>query len=153
MRKLYKVTVTINALPTISAGSDVAICIGDSTQLNASGGLIYIWTFNTTLSDFVIGNPWAEPSITTTYFLNGTDANGCSNTDDVTVTINPLPAVPVLTLDSVFISSSYTTGNQWYLNGNPLLGETNDTVNDATIGQNGGYTVEYTDGNGCSDIL
>ncbi len=145
-----QVTVTINALPTISAGSDVAICIGDSTQLNASGGLIYIWTFNTTLSDFVIGNPWAEPSITTTYFLNGTDANGCSNTDDVTVTINPLPSVPVLTLDSVFISSSYTTGNQWYLNGNPLLGETNDTVNYVTIGQNGGYTVEYTDGNGCS---
>jgi uncharacterized delta-60 repeat protein len=145
-----QVTVTINALPTISAGSDVAICNGDSTQLNASGGLIYIWTFNTTLSDFVIGNPWAEPSITTTYFLTGTDANGCSNTDDVTVTINPLPSAPVLTLDSVFISSSYATGNQWYLNGNPLLGETNDTVNYVTIGQNGGYTVEYTDGNGCS---
>lgn len=145
-----QVTVTINALPTISAGADVAICIGDSTQLNASGGVIYIWTFNTTLSDFVIGNPWAEPSITTTYFLTGTDANGCSNTDDVTVTINPLPTPPVLMLDSVFISSSYTTGNQWYLNGNPLLGETNDTVNYVTIGQNGGYTVEYTDGNGCS---
>jgi uncharacterized delta-60 repeat protein len=145
-----QVTVTINALPTISAGSDVAICIGDSTQLNASGGLIYIWTFNTTLSDFVIGNPWAEPSSTTTYFLTGTDANGCSNTDDVTVTINPLPTPPVLILDSVFISSSYTNGNQWYLNGNPLLGETNDTVNYVTIGQNGGYTVEYTDGNGCS---
>jgi len=145
-----QVTVTINALPTISAGSDVSICIGDSTQLNATGGVIYIWTFNTTLSDFVIGNPWAEPSITTTYFLTGTDANGCSNTDDVTVTINPLPIEPVLTLDSVFISSSYATGNQWYLNGNPLLGETNDTVNYVTIGQNGGYTVEYTDGNGCS---
>jgi uncharacterized delta-60 repeat protein len=145
-----QVTVTINALPTISAGSDVAICIGDSTQLNASGGVIYIWTFNTTLSDFVIGNPWAEPSATNTYFLTGTDANGCSNTDDVTVTINPLPTPPVLTLDSVFISSSYATGNQWYLNGNPLLGETNDTVNYVTIGQNGGYTVEYTDGNGCS---
>lgn len=145
-----QVTVTINPLPTISAGPDVAICIGDSTQLNGTGGTIYVWTFNTTLSDFVIANPWAEPSATTWYYLTGTDANGCSNTDSVEVTINPLPTPPLITLDSVFIYSSYTTGNQWYLNGNPILGETNDSVNYVVIGQNGGYEVEYTDANGCS---
>ncbi|MBL7900348.1 MAG: T9SS type A sorting domain-containing protein, partial [Crocinitomicaceae bacterium] len=145
-----QVTVTINALPTISAGPDVAICIGDSTQLNGTGGTIYVWTFNTTLSDFVIADPWAQPTVDMTYFLTGTDANGCSNTDDVTVTVNPLPTPPTIYLDSVFIVSSYTTGNQWYVNGNPILGETNDTCNYYIVGQNGGYEVEYTDGNGCS---
>ncbi|MBK9191567.1 MAG: T9SS type A sorting domain-containing protein [Crocinitomicaceae bacterium] len=145
-----QVTVTINALPTISAGSDVAVCIGDSTQLNATGGVIYVWTFNTTLSDFVIADPWAQPTVDMTYFLTGTDANGCSNTDDVTVTVNPLPTPPTIYLDSVFIVSSYTTGNQWYVNGTPILGETNDTCNYFIVGQNGGYEVEYTDANGCS---
>ena len=145
-----QVSVSINPLPTINAGPDVAICQGDSTQLNATGGTIYVWTFNTTLSDFVIANPWAKPSINTTYFVQGTDANGCSNTDNVVVSINPLPAVPVITLNPPFISSSYTTGNQWYLDSSPILGETNDTVNYVTVGQNGSYTVLYTDSNGCS---
>lgn len=147
-----QVTVTINALPTISAGPDVEICLGDSTQLNGTGGTIFVWNFNTTLSDFVIADPWAKPSITMTYTLTGTDANGCSNSDDVTVTVNPLPTPPVIAVDSVFIYSSYTTGNQWYVNGNPILGETNDTVNYANVGQNGGYTVLYTDANGCSSF-
>ena len=145
-----QVTVDINPLPIVSAGPDVAICIGDSTQLNGTGANIYIWEFNTTLSDFVVADPWAQPTSDMTYYLSGTDANGCTNYDTVSVTVNPLPAMPVIVLDSVFISSSYTTGNQWYLNGTPLVGETNDTVNYVVIGVNGAYTVEYTDGNGCS---
>ena len=145
-----QVTVTINALPAIFAGFDVAICIGDSTQLNGLGGTVCVWNFNTTLSDFIICDPWAKPTALTTYYLSGTDANGCTNYDTVVVDVNPLPAVPFIVLDSCFISSSYTTGNQWYLDGNPILGETNDTANYCLIAQNGAYTVLYTDANGCS---
>jgi uncharacterized delta-60 repeat protein len=144
-----QVMVDINPLPIVSAGPDVAICIGDSTQLNGTGATIYIWNFNTTLSDFVIANPWAEPAIDQIYYLSGTDANGCTNYDTVEVTVNPLPAAPVISLDSSFVISSYTTGNQWYLNGSPLVGETNDSVNYVVIGVNGAYTVLYTDPNGC----
>lgn len=145
-----QVTVAINPLPNINAGSDVSICFGDSTQLNATGGAIYVWNFSSTLSDFVISNPWAKPTSTSIYTVTGTDANGCSNSDIVTVTVNSLPAPPVIVQDGEFIISSYETGNQWYLNGDPLLGQTNDTVNYVSIGQNGGYTVLYTDLNGCS---
>ena len=37
------VTVTVNSIPTVNAGTDVAICNGSSTGLSASGGLIYSW--------------------------------------------------------------------------------------------------------------
>jgi hypothetical protein len=37
-------------------------------NFNASGGIIYVWNFNTTLSDFVIADPWAQPTNDMTYF-------------------------------------------------------------------------------------
>ena len=144
------VTITVNPLPTIDAGDDVSICQGDSTQLDATGGTLYVWDFDPTLSNFVIGDPWASPLSTTTYYVEGTDGAGCSNTDEVTVTVNPLPTPPVLTTDSVFIISSIELGNQWYHETGELVGETDDTLNYYDIGLNGEYWVVYTDDNGCS---
>jgi hypothetical protein len=132
-----EVTITVNALPIISAGSDVTICEGDSTQLNASGGIIYVWDFDLTLSNFLIGNPWAQPLVTTTYVVEGTDVNGCANTDEVVVSILPAPAPPVLVKDGMYIISSIPVGNQWYVNELELIGETDDSVNYVEVGLNG----------------
>lgn len=145
-----EVTITVNALPIISAGSDVTICEGDSTQLNASGGIIYVWDFDLTLSNFLIGNPWAQPLVTTTYVVEGTDVNGCANTDEVVVSILPAPAPPVLVKDGMYIISSIPIGNQWYLDADILDGETNDSINYVEIGLNGEYWVIYTNDDGCS---
>lgn len=144
------ITVNVVPLPAISAGLDVAICFGDSTQLNASGGVLYVWDFDPTLSNFLIGDPWASTLVTKTYVVEGTDAFGCSNTDAVTVTVNPLPALPVLSVDSVFIISSIELGNQWVLDGDLLVGETNDSINYVEIGLNGEYWVIMTNEFGCS---
>lgn len=147
------VTISINPLPTIDAGPDVAICVGDSTQFNATGGTSYVWQFDLTLSDFIIPNPWAEPTIDTWYYLQGNDANGCTNYDSVFVTVNPLPAVPVISEDSIWLVSSYAgAGNQWYFNGNPVSGATNDSLDWLAQGQNGTYSLLYTDANGCSSF-
>lgn len=145
-----EVTITVNALPVISAGSDVTICEGDSTQLNASGGVIYVWDFDLTLSNFLIGNPWAQPLVTTTYVVEGTDVNGCANTDEVVVSILPAPTPPVLVKDGMYIISSIPIGNQWYLDADMLDGETNDSINYVEIGLNGEYWVVYTNDDGCS---
>jgi hypothetical protein len=145
-----EVTITVNALPIISAGSDVTICEGDSTQLNALGGIIYVWGFDLTLSNFLIGNPWAQPLVTTTYVVEGTDVNGCANIDEVVVSILPGPAPPVLVKDGMYIISSVPIGNQWYLDADMLDGETNDSVNYIEIGLNGEYWVVYTNDDGCS---
>src|SRR5690606_14500087 len=38
------VTVKVNPLPTITAGTDKEICLNDSTQLQAGGGASYSWS-------------------------------------------------------------------------------------------------------------
>ena len=72
-----------------NAGSDVAICKGASTTLAGSGGGTYSWSPAYGLSATNIANPVANPGVTTTYTLTVT--GGCTNTDKVTVTVNPLP--------------------------------------------------------------
>jgi gliding motility-associated-like protein len=51
----------------IDAGNNVSICPGQSTQLNATGGLIYSWSPVTGLDNPNISNPVATLATTTTY--------------------------------------------------------------------------------------
>lgn len=74
-------------LPNVNAGADVIVCDGNSTALNGSGAVSYDW--NNGISN---GVPF-YPNATQVYTVTGTDANGCINTDDVTVTFEALPVV------------------------------------------------------------
>jgi hypothetical protein len=87
------ITVVVNELPLISAGEDDYVCPGDETMLMATGGVSYSWEFHPTLSETEIANPMASPIVLTTYTVVGTDINGCSNSDEVEVTVNELPDV------------------------------------------------------------
>ena len=146
------VSIDIDALPIVDAGPDVELCLGDTVQLNASGGLIYVWNIDPSLSDYIIPDPLAYPTSDITYTVTATDGNDCSNSDDVSVTILPLPAPPVLTLSPPLIVSSYTlTGtHKWFVDDAELSGETDYFLNYITVGINGAYHAEYTDDNGCS---
>lgn len=84
-----QVTVTVNPLPNISAGADQTICVGGSVTLTGSGGVSYTW--NNGVSNGISFSPGA----TATYTVTGTDANGCVNTDLVTVTLVPVPTASV----------------------------------------------------------
>jgi len=142
------VQVSINALPIVSAGTDSFICENDSIQLNASGADSYFWSFNPTLSALIGDSPWASPILTTTYTVQGTDANGCNGISTVTIGINLNPLAPSISQDSIYIISDSLNGNQWYLDDVILAGETNDTLV-YTLYTNGAYTIVYTDENGC----
>ena len=86
-------TVIVNALllPSTDAGNDINLCINDSVQLQATGADNYLWFPNPSLSDLNISNPWAVPTVNTTYILTGSLANGCTKNDTISIDINPLP--------------------------------------------------------------
>jgi gliding motility-associated-like protein len=86
------VTVNVYAQPVAGAGSDVTICEGDNTILNASGGTSYSWLPATGLSDPSLANPVASPTVTTTYTVTASNSNACTSTASVTVTVNKKPA-------------------------------------------------------------
>jgi len=151
------VTITINALPTVNAGTDVAICIGDTAQLQASGGNGYLWTPSAGLSDTTISNPLAFPTVTTTYIVMGTDTNACEGTDTIVVTVNPLPTISAGLTDTVYICNGDSaqlnaTGGTSYV-WTPNTNITNNTIANpfvfplvTTI-----YYVTGTDANSCSN--
>jgi gliding motility-associated-like protein len=88
------VVVTVNQLPTADAGTDATICFGVPANLNATGAGIggsYLWSPGTGLSDTIINNPVANPGVTTVYTVTVTDASGCTDSDDITVTVDAAP--------------------------------------------------------------
>jgi gliding motility-associated-like protein len=138
-----QIQVTVNILPPVNAGNNVAICIGDSIQLNGSGAVSYVW------DNGVVNNTAFYPTSTLTYHVIGTNANGCSNSDSVIVTVNSLPTVFAGNDTLLCDQSTYTlsgsgattyTWNNGVTNGVPF-----------TVTANSTYTVQGIDGNGCQN--
>lgn len=91
------ITVFIYNLPIPNAGPDQAMCLGDSVTLLGTGSGHFVWSPANTLSCDTCHQPWANPTITTSYILTFSDsATGCVNRDTTKVTVNPHPAVPVI---------------------------------------------------------
>ncbi|MEZ4938156.1 MAG: gliding motility-associated C-terminal domain-containing protein [Crocinitomicaceae bacterium] len=83
---------------TLDAGVSQTILDGESTNLNGSTNstnYTVSWTPDITLNNSSIINPVASPNSTTTYFMTITDTvNGCSDTDSVTITVDPQLKIP-----------------------------------------------------------
>ena len=109
-------TISVNNLPNIAIDSISPICFGDSIALNATGGILYIW------SGGISNNYSFIPDSSQTFTVNGTDNNGCENSDSVQVQVNSLPTVfagndtSICFLDTISLtasgnSTSYTWNN------------------------------------------
>lgn len=148
------VTVAVNPLPTVDAGAPSSICTGTTTVLNGSGATGYVWSPGATLSSTTVSNPTSSAVTTTTYTMVGTDGNGCSSTDSVMITVNPLPIIDAGTGLSICPGTSTTlngTGGTNYL-WTPASSLDNATISNpvATPSSATTYTVTGTDVNGCS---
>lgn len=80
--------ITINTLPVVDAGNNQAICEGDQVTLTATNpdGATITW------DNGVTDNTPFTPTMTQTYTVTA-DLNGCTSTDNLEVTVNPLPAI------------------------------------------------------------
>ncbi|TGE28103.1 T9SS type B sorting domain-containing protein [Hymenobacter metallicola] len=95
------VVVTLNPAAVANAGADAALCDGGKVTLGsaASAGYTYQWSPATDLSSATTARPeltavnTTQSPITRTYTLTATTAQGCTQTDQVVVTINPRPLV------------------------------------------------------------
>lgn len=88
------VAITVNPTPTISVSGNNLICNGASTSLTASGASSITWTPGTGLSATTGNNVTANPTVTTTYAINGA-IGSCSNSTTVTITVDD-PSVPAI---------------------------------------------------------
>ena len=155
-KKADSVLVTVNPLPIVTCfPSSPAICIGTSTTLNATGGLIYQWSPNYALDDSTLSNPTANPTVTTTYTVIVTDLNTCSSSASLTLVVNALPIITAGT-DVLICNGASTTltasGGITYV-WSPSVGLNATTGNPVAANPTTQttYTVTGTDANGCSN--
>jgi len=136
------VVVTAASLPTPSILGNTTICQNQTTNLTANGGNSYLWSNGSTNNSISVSQSGV-------YTVTAINAEGCSASTNVTVTVNPLPNVNI-TGNSSFCQGDNTTltatGASTYVWSN----SSND--NAITVNNAGTYTVTGTDANGCSNI-
>lgn len=145
--------ITVNTLPVVTAGADTSFCAGSSTTICASGASTYTWTPATGLSSTNTACPTSAGMTTITYTVTGTAANSCKNTDQVIVTVKPLPTVNAGTDQSICAGSSASllaSGGTSY-NWTPAGSLSNSTASNpsASPSSTTTYTVTGTGANGC----
>jgi gliding motility-associated-like protein len=122
--------------------SNPLLCLGDSVQLTASGATIFIWTNAAGLSATSGTSVWAYPTASTTYTITGSDANGCSGSTSVAITVLENINVEVsknrdaeCNVKTVQLQASGALNYQWSPAGlvsNPNAALTNAIVNQTT---------------------
>jgi PKD repeat protein len=86
-----EVTVTVDPFPSVDAGRDTAICLGESVVLDGRGGSELIWSPATGLSCTSCANPIASPLVSTTYTLVTSNNGRCISIDSMRITVSPRP--------------------------------------------------------------
>ncbi len=155
------VTVTADfTTPTAGAGADFTIdCNTPTANLSGTGGGSYAWTTSGG-GNIVSGGSTATPTVDAggTYTVTVTLSNGCTDTDDVTVTGDfttpTADAGADFTIDCNTPTANLSgTGGGSYswaasAGGNIVSGGSTATP---TIDAGGTYTVTVTAANGCAD--
>ncbi len=140
-------TITVNVKPTVAATAyNTTVCAGEQVILTGSGANTHTWDNGITDS-----TAFTPPVGTTTYTVTGIDANGCTNTASIDITVHIKPNVtanadntPVCAGEQVTLTGGGAVTYTWdngVVDGiafTPPVGTTT-------------YTVTGTDSNGCID--
>ncbi len=159
-------TQDINVIvPNVNATSNSPVCAGDDIVLNETGGSASSWQWEGPVDPSDVQSPTISnptTSMSGTYNVTVTDANGCTATGSTSVTVNPLPTPSISGNTTVCENStgeSYSTTNStghsysWNVTGGTIASGNN--TNNITVdwGNSGTGTVSVTetiDATGCS---
>jgi hypothetical protein len=158
------VHVMISDGPVVNAGPDIILCRGDSTILypDVAGGVPpyrYEWQPRMgLLSSPSEHDALVRPDRSTLFLLRVTDSIGCTNEDDVLVTVLEKASVEILPTglidlcegDSLQLNATpgYST-YQWYRNGLQLQDSTGTLI----VRTAGTYHVRVSTASGCQGFL
>jgi predicted transcriptional regulator len=138
--------IIVYELPTANAGEDTSICVGEEVTLTATGGDTYLWSNGETTNMITV-----NPQATHEYSVTVTSAQGCEDTDTVTVVVNELPVAHACEDQSICYGNGTVLtaeGGDFYL---WSTGETTATITvspEATTE----YSVTVSSAEGCEDI-
>jgi hypothetical protein len=138
------VSVTVNLLPMVDAGSNQTVCTGTVITLTANGAPDLVWN-----NGIQNGMPF-NATTAGSYIVTGTDANGCVDSDTLTLT---LLAVPSINLGAdMTVCSNHFPVNLNGPGGYPVYNWSNGATSQNTTGsQAGEYVLTVTNNNGCQD--
>ena len=123
------------AMPTITAGGSTTFCDGGSVVLTSSSAVDNIWSTGETTQSITV-----TMGGTYSVLVSTAGCNSPASLDEV-VTVNPIPATPVITAGgattfcnggSVVLTSSSATNNTW---------STGETTQSITVMVGGNYNV------------
>jgi hypothetical protein len=136
---------TVNPLPLVVANvTDTAICEGQNIIFYGSGAQSYTW------NNSIVNGASVMLMNSGTFDLVGTDVNGCTNTDNVSVVVNTVPSISLgadttictynapldLSVAGTYASYSWNTGA---------------STASIEVNQTGSYALTVTAANGCTD--
>jgi len=135
------INVTLNSNPNVVANPDQTICAGSSASISATGAQSYLWSTGAQAPSITV-----SPTVSTTYYVTGTDVNGCQATDITTVYVQPMP-VASFTYTMNGVTVQFTNGSagaisySWDFGDNQSSAQQNPTH---VYTANGTYTVTLT---------
>lgn len=143
------INVAVNPNPVLTTSvADGNICLGESDTMFVSGAMLYNWSTGGIGTLEIV-----TPATTTAYTVYGLDANGCTDTDTLTIIVNNPTATLSLQLDtacttggSITLGGESPAGGTW--SGTAVTGNSFDPVA-AGVGMHA-ITYTYTDPNGCT---
>ncbi len=154
---IQPITIVVPVDPVANAGPDMSVCRGDTIQLDGSGGATYAWSPPSYLNDVVAEDPLVQAPLTNMFYqLIVYDVNGCSDTDDVAVTLYPDPVIDAGE-DEIMMLGGFTVlgasgGTSYVWTPDTWLSDPN-VYNPTTFAEDTiMYYVTGTDVNGCENI-
>ncbi|MBK9687026.1 MAG: hypothetical protein IPO65_04450 [Saprospiraceae bacterium] len=147
-------TVTVDPLPVLTAGNDVSICNGQSVTLTVSasnGTPAYTFAWSTPPGGTGTSKT-VNPTTNTTYVITVTDSKGCTDTDDVMVSVGGSASASITGPNSVCLGSSITLTASGAGTGGSYAWSNGATTSSITISPTTttSYTVTVSNSSGCT---